>query len=298
MFLLCLLGITWILNVSIPGSQPQGCFLGCASIPPMQGDELRVLSLNVLHDRPNYESLEQRLERIGTEIRKLGADIVLLQEVPWILGLGNGAEFIAKQAKMNYVFARANGNKWTIFFEEGEAILSHYPLKKPTVFELNPLAGFFEHRIVLHSVVETSHGELDLYVSHLTNKDKKINREQANSLKTFVEESTSGVGIIGGDFNAKDDEPQIVNLSRVWLDSYRELNPTEDGLTCCIEDLTSAPGENLEKRIDYIFFARSEEVGFKLLDAHVVLDQPIHMEDGWLWASDHLGVLVSFYLDK
>jgi endonuclease/exonuclease/phosphatase family metal-dependent hydrolase len=296
--ILGLLGLVWFLNVSAPNAQPEGCFQGCASTPPWEGDVLRVLTLNVLHGRSDYAFLKQRLERIGSEISKLDVDIVLLQEVPWSFGLGNGAEFLAQQTEMNYVFARANGNKWTILFEEGEAILSRFPIREPSIFELNPQAGFFENRVVLHSVVETPQGDLDLYVTHLTYRNEKVNQAQVHSLGIFVEDSRSDIAIIGGDFNAEEDKPQIRDLSRVWIDSYRELNPTDEGLTCCVDNLTGDPHEKLEKRIDYLFFTRHEDNRLNLLDAQVVFNQPILTEDGWLWASDHLGVLVSFYLDK
>jgi endonuclease/exonuclease/phosphatase family metal-dependent hydrolase len=85
---------------------------------------MRILSLNMLHGHPRFVDLTSRLDLIATEITRLGADIIMLQEVPWTLQHGNAAAWLAEQTGMNYLYLRANGGRWTIFFEEGEAILS------------------------------------------------------------------------------------------------------------------------------------------------------------------------------
>jgi len=68
-------------------------------------------------------------------------------------------QHMSVQSGMNHAYYRANNNRWTILFEEGEAILSHYPLKNLSTTELKPRDGFFEHRVVLHTVTETPKGE-------------------------------------------------------------------------------------------------------------------------------------------
>jgi len=76
------------------------------------------------------------LDLIAQEIRRQDADIVCLQEVPWAPHIGSAAQYLAARTGLNHVYFRANGNRWTILFEEGEAILSRYPLRDVTFEEL------------------------------------------------------------------------------------------------------------------------------------------------------------------
>jgi len=259
----------WFFNVSVPGAQPEGCLRDCALRLEEWDGSLRLVSLNMLHGYPEFEDLALRLETIAEELNRLGVDLVLLQEVPWTRELGNRATYLARLTGMNYAYGRANGNRWAIFFEEGEAILSRFPLQNPGVVELQPRAGFFEHRVVLYSQAVTPQGRIDLYSTHLTN-----NQGQAESLLAFVDQTKTGAAIIGGDFNAIEDSAQIKALSRVWVDTYRAAHPVDRGYTCCLDDLKGGAEERFEKRIDYVFLA------------------PDSGSNGWLWPSDHLGILV------
>jgi endonuclease/exonuclease/phosphatase family metal-dependent hydrolase len=283
--------LLWLLNVSRPGWKVEGCFEGCAR--GEVGDEvIRIVSLNMLHGHPGFEYLPQRLALIAAEITRLDADIVLLQEVPWTFKTGNGAAYLAEQTGMNYAYYRANGDRWAIFFEEGEAILSRYPLTNLTYTELEPQADTFEHRVVLHATATTPTGELDLFVTHLTNGEEAINQAQVESLKAFVENTATGNAVIVGDFNAREDEVHMVSLSKMWIDSFRALHPEDPGYTSSIDDLRAGPDEALERRIDYIFVLPVSENSVNILSAEVVFDQPFQIGDGWLWASDHAGVMV------
>lgn len=51
----------------------------------------------------------------------------------------------------------------------------------------------------------------------------------------------------------KENSPQIIDLSQLWLDTYRVIHPGDGGFTCCIDNLTSGPKEPSEERIDYLF---------------------------------------------
>ena len=124
LLLIPVLIILWVVNTSLPGVRVEGCFQGCSEPGDISQDELLIVSLNMLHGFPKFEYLSQRLEIIGEEIIELDADIVLLQEVPWTLKTGNSAKLLAEKIGMNYAYLRANGNRWAIGFEEGEAILS------------------------------------------------------------------------------------------------------------------------------------------------------------------------------
>jgi endonuclease/exonuclease/phosphatase family metal-dependent hydrolase len=290
-FCFLILLLVWFFNVSRPGRRAIGRFQGCSS-EQIGNRIIRIVSLNMLHGHPDFEYLPQRLGLIAAEIQRLAPDIVLLQEVPWTLKTGNGAEYLAEQAGMNYAYYRANGNKWAIFFEEGEAILSRYPLTHLSFTELKPQADTFEHRVVLHATTLMPTGELDLFVAHLTNGDETVNQAQLDSLRAFVKATATTTAIIAGDFNAGEDEVHMVSLAEEWIDSFRLLHPEEPGYTSSVDDLRAAPGEALEKRIDYIFVRLLGENPVNILKAEVVFDQPFQVGDGWLWASDHAGVMV------
>jgi len=188
----------WVLSTSRPGSRVLGCPTGCA-VPrdssPAAGKQstqtLKVMSLNMLHGFPRFEHLSDRLDLIAMEINRQEADIVCLQEVPWTVRLGNGARYLAEQTGMNHAYLRANGNRWAILFEEGEVILSRYPLLDLDSTELKPGARFLEHRVVLKATVDSPAGAVDVFVTHLTNGDPDVNRHQAQALKALDRQLSS-----------------------------------------------------------------------------------------------------------
>ena len=281
----------WLLNVSRPGAV-HGCPQGCSSDIARRQGPLRVLSMNMLHGRPDFENLPQRMDLIADEIIAQDADIVMLQEVPWTPEIGEAAAYLAERCGLNYVYLRSNGNRWTIFFEEGSAILSRYALKNLSSFELQPRAAFFEHRTVLHATVATDWGDIDVFVTHLTNGEAEINQAQVASLQAYVGTSRSVPAIIGGDFNARQDSPQIESLSPPWIDALTNINGDDPGLTCCIDDLRAGPAERLEKRIDYLFLVPHSEAAVDIQSARTILDEPALLSYGWQWPSDHVGLLV------
>jgi endonuclease/exonuclease/phosphatase family metal-dependent hydrolase len=286
--LLTLIAI-FVLNASKTGRVAEGCPEGCATAIKRHPGPLRVISLNMLHGFPWFKDLQLRLNLIASEIKRLDADVILLQEVPWTIQTGNAAEELARQIGYNYLYYRANGNKSLIFFEEGEAVLSRFPLKQPVYTELQPRAGFFESRVSLGSTAVTPWGEITFFVAHLTDKDPKVAEGQAKALQHFVGTHANGMAVIAGDFNSLEDSPQIKELAGLWIDTYRVAHPDDPGLTCCIDDLNSAPGEALEKRIDYIFVAN---LSGKLINSEHAFYQPYPINDGWQWASDHTGLMV------
>jgi endonuclease/exonuclease/phosphatase family metal-dependent hydrolase len=289
---LCIALGVWLLKVSRPGTAVRGCPQGCATDAQRLDGPLRVVSLNMLHGHPDFEHLESRRNLIADEILAIDADIVLLQEVPWTVALGDVAEYIAQRCGMNHVYLRSNGNRWAIFFEEGSAILSRYALKNTSLTELRPRAEFFEHRIALHATVVTDWGELDVFVTHLTDGEDEINQAQAEALQAFVQATGNAPAIVGGDFNAREDEAHMLELGAVWIDAYRSVHAADPGWTCCIDDLTSGPSEALEKRIDYVFVVPRAGTTVRVLNAEIVFDRPTPVDTGWLWPSDHLGLLI------
>ncbi len=288
--LLPLLVLVWLYNASKPGHTAEGCFSGCADPRKTQGNNLRIISLNMLHGYPRFENLPQRLELIAQEINRLDADVVLLQEVPWTYKTGNGARYLAEATRMNFVYQRANGNRWAILFEEGEAILSRYPLTHLESQELLPREGIFKHRVILHAIVLTHMGDVDLYVTHLTNGEASLNIQQSKHLVNFVQSPMGAFAVIAGDFNAKPNSPQIQELPSDWIDTYPAANLIGNGYTCCVENLLREDA-TLKKRIDYIFLLPSE-LDVIIHSAKLVFNQPYDFRGEWLWVSDHLGLMI------
>ena len=98
--------------------------------------------------------------------------------------------------------------------------------------------------------------------------------------------------VIAGDFNASPGSSQVSKLSRSWIDVYRDVNPEKDGFTCCIDDLHD-PNQQLDKRIDYVFLEGDAADKYDVIDAQLVFDRPACLDDGWLWVSDHVGLMVT-----
>ena len=288
--------VIWLLNASTAGSRAAGCLDGCAFRSARSDGPLRVMSINVLHDFPRFQSLADRLDLITDEILRQEADLVLLQEIPWTPGVGDGTQRIARKVGFNHLYLRAQGNRWAILFDDGVAILSRFPLQDPAILELTPREGFFEPRIVLSATAATPWGNLPVFVTHLASSDAEINRGQAAALQEFIAARKSDYAIVAGDFNAEPDSPQILALTQEWIDAFELAHPSDPGLTCCIDDLNAAPDETLEKRIDYIFLV-SLDPG-QLISAQRLLTSPIAQENGWLWSSDHVGLLVELDLER
>ena len=286
-----LLVALWLTNVSRTGVPIRGG--RDSSTPSAPGSPtLRVLTLNVLHGFPRFEDLDARLSLISNGLLLEQPDIVCLQEAGWTLVYGNVAAHLAEEAGYEYVYARANGNRWAISFEEGEAILTRYPVGQTSVVELLPRAGWFEHRVALSAVIETPLGDLRVISTHLTHGDSGINAQQAAALAALVSESEYPT-IVCGDLNATEGSPQMAFLTESMVDAYREVNRDDAAPTCCIGDLTD-PDLTFSKRIDYVLIARRTMGSLRPAAARTILDQPVAVEGGALWPSDHSGVLVDF----
>jgi endonuclease/exonuclease/phosphatase family metal-dependent hydrolase len=293
LFVFLILILVFLFNASRVGSL-EACLIECSIFKSWGDGKFKIMNLNMLHGHPDFEYLPQRINLLTEQINTLSPDIVTLQEVPWTTTTRSTARYIAEKTGMNFVYLPANGNRWTIFFAEGEAILSKYPLKEVEFRELLPRAGFFEHRIALKATALTPFGEIQIVTTHLTNGDPNINQNQARDLYDFVSEFDYGAVVVSGDFNAREESPQISLLSERWIDTYRHSNPTGLGLTCCAEPLSGLDIDSkLEKRIDYLFLVPDEDLDFKIVDSILVLDHPIGIENEKLWISDHIGILTT-----
>lgn len=280
--------IAWAGLASRPGLWPSGC-PDCHGAPvqsPRQS--LRIVELNMLHGYPAFAHLADRIDLIVAEVERLDAEVVLLQEVPWTVGTGPVAETLAERLEMDHMFIRATGNRRAILFEEGQAILSRYPLRDGAAAELPWGDDFFEHRMALAATVETPWGPVRVVSTHLSGDPPEVSARQVAALRDFV--GSSLVTVVGGDFNATAETPPMAALAGEWIDVLRSVHPDDPGLTCCRDDVTSPPGTPLQERIDYLWLANGS--GARILGASRILDEPAPFDDGWLRASDHVGLFI------
>lgn len=274
----------------------ESCLTECSQFPYEDSNKLLVVNLNMLHGYPNFEHLPERLELIKEQLRIVSPDIVTMQEVPWTRTTQSVARILAEEIGMNFVYLPVNGNRWTIFFAEGEAILSKFPLKDVEYFELLPRAGFFENRVALKVTAEVPWGNIHIINTHIASDDPNVNELQVQQLFHYVSGIESGNVIVAGDFNTAEKSPQIKFLASEWIDSYRIINPGLQGFTCCIDQLVASSNDPiLVERIDYIFLATNgEKPSPTVIDSQRIFVTPYWTGNYWLWASDHVGVQSEF----
>ena len=279
--------VAFLGSVSRPAAAPIG--QPTPPLPPPSVGRLTVLDLNMLHGWPHFTHLAQRVAVLQAFLAARGPDLVLLQEVPWRPETGPLARALADDTYA-WAFARANGNRYLLRFEEGEAILSHFPILEWEVRELYPRPMPWEHRVVLHARIQLPQGPLHLFVTHLTHRDPEVNARQGALLYRVVAETAQDQpALIAGDFNAEPTSSTIRQLQG-WIDLYARQHPQEPGYTCCVagpEDLTGA----FTKRIDYLFY-RPGSRGPRLMVERITLawETPFPTPNGPLWISDHLGL--------
>jgi endonuclease/exonuclease/phosphatase family metal-dependent hydrolase len=270
-------------------SIPRSPYVREAAGTTQTAGQIRVVNLNMLHGWPRFELLDERVEHIASELARLNPDVVLLQEVPFRAGVVPQAVVrIADRLGSSLVYQRANGFGRLIGFEEGEAVLSRFPVISWEVHCLRPQPSPFERRIVLRVELQTDRGRLEVYCTHLSDKPRRtrLRRGQAGDLIAFVQESRRYRElpvILGGDFNAG---PGSGVYQLLRQSGFQDAGLSAGVATCCIDDLRD-PAEAPEERIDYLFLR-----GLEVLEARLLFDRPFPVRDGALWASDHLGLLI------
>ena len=291
--LIIFLGLAW--TVRSIGNDVRSCMTECAPEAEPVATPFKFITLNFYHGFPRFKSVRERLDLVVQQLREVGPDFVLLQEVPWRSDVGWAAEYLANKTGLNFVYLRGNGNARSIRFEEGLAILSRYPLRDPRFTELSPRNGIFEHRIALAVIAETHFGPIQLVTVHLPwDKTNRINAGQVASLETFITELEPQPTILAGDFNAREESPQIQKLAAHWVDAYRHVHKQAPSLTCCLrpQSLDKANAGQHFARVDYVFLRDSSRKRWVTLDAKPIFDHPFKTIDGYQWASNHTGVLV------
>jgi endonuclease/exonuclease/phosphatase family metal-dependent hydrolase len=286
---------------TVAAETPKPADVGTPSVTvsaPQEVSSITVATLNMLHGLPRFEHLEQRKDLILSELKRLTPDVILLQEVPVLRSRPEqiGA-WLAEGLGYNLAYARANGRAFWIGFEEGEAVLSRFPIREVRRHLLLPKPGMFENRIVLRAVIDTPLGVLEVYnthFSHRVNRDS-LRLEQAVDLIRYLRSTYTFrelPAVIGGDINAFPDSPPTrLLLEEGLVDAALQVDPPADGPTSWFRDITN-PSDGPRARIDYLFlYADGAEKPFTVRRCFRFLNQPFSTPTGWLWASDHVGVI-------
>ena len=135
-----------------------------------------------------------------TELKRVDADILVLQEVWTTTQHGSMAERLAEDLHYNVAYARANGRYSHIGFEEGSAILSRFPIIEARRIHLKPRSPWWENRIAILAKLAAPGGTLPRSIGvHLSNSSSAD--DQAEFLLEIMKEHAPD--IIAGDLNAE-----------------------------------------------------------------------------------------------
>jgi endonuclease/exonuclease/phosphatase family metal-dependent hydrolase len=238
-----------------------------------RGRTLTVLSSNLWHDWPRHRQLRERLEAFAWLVEEESADIILLQEVARTQQVKSD-EWLANRLGMSYIYSRVNGSQ-EIGFEEGLAVFSHYPLNGTHVRQLSsPLP--FVRRMALGVDISTPSGNM-LAVSVHLGLARNTNALQQDQLRGWIANMQTELPvIIGGDFNAHETSPQILQTRSNWVDTFRYTHPGEDGSTHALH--WPWGGAFHRRRLDYIFLQAGKNP-LKILDTAHLLTRGLHHSD-------------------
>lgn len=238
---------------------------------------LKIVTLNVWHF--NIERVA-RAVRIGREIKRLEADVVLLQEVPFETREGESEflEIIRQEAGMKIshegIFAEVKDRQGYIYYD-GIATLSNLPVIEQGIAHQLPGEEVHQSSYVVFNdeeqffTVFNVHG---IWGGHLAHK-RESQFKSISTHASILEEHYSGNGIftvLGGDFNTEPDSSVMRYLKGLqglgesgayWIDAW-ELCGEGEGTTSTphmklfSETAKSIgnqyPQDTPERRIDYI----------------------------------------------
>jgi hypothetical protein len=175
------------------------------------GERLCVVDFNVLHGAPDFAGQEERFQDTLAAFRALAPDVILLQEAWETRGHGNMAARLGEALRFNYVYARANGSRPLIGFEEGSAVLSRFPIRDARRLLLEPRRPWWERRIALVATLDLGGRPLTVAGLHCHDQDEGVTAHQAHSLLARLPQG--GPVIVAGDFNAGSGSPAVAQFT-------------------------------------------------------------------------------------
>ncbi len=148
--------------------------------PPVAAERLRLIDFNVLHGYPGFPGQEERFARQVAALRALAPDVLVVQEAWSAARHGSFAVRLGEALAMDTAYARANGSRRLLGFEEGSAVLSRFPISRAERLVLAPRERPWRARIALLAALDLGGGELLTVVGfHLANLDPSVADAQA-----------------------------------------------------------------------------------------------------------------------
>ncbi|WP_104983007.1 endonuclease/exonuclease/phosphatase family protein [Sorangium cellulosum] len=256
---------------------------------------LRVLTLNIWN---RHDPWEARLALIRRGLGELSPDLVGLQEVLSHDGRSL-AHSIAEGLGYEVAFGMAHDLGGNVLF--GNAVLSRWPIARSQTFPL-PTGETDEKRALLFAEIDSPHGALPFFVTHLNWKfhHGAVREAQVAAVADVVMREAPMEGlppIVVGDFNAQPESTEIrflkglhaLNQKSVYFADTFDQTGKGPGFTFDpLRNPFAAITHEYPRRIDYVFVrGPDKQVRGKPISSRVVLDE---VEDG-VAASDHYGVL-------
>jgi endonuclease/exonuclease/phosphatase family metal-dependent hydrolase len=240
-----------------------------------QCQSITILSANLCHTWPKRNFPFERLQKFVELVKEKQADILLLQEVMHT-DTSQVHGWLADQLQMNVAYARTNGDRQWLHFEEGVAVLSRFPILHSEQKFLKSAFHPFVHRQALAAQIATPCGKILAISTHLSITPWQ-NRHQIEQIQSWIEGQDHST-ILGGDFNAAEHTHRIARIQRIWIDTLRNINPTFSHPFT--HSLNLPFRKKIQQRLDYIFLIQREPKWTILASG---IDRAYHF-------SDHLAV--------
>jgi beta-glucosidase len=243
---------------------------------------ISVVTLNLYHDRDDWP---KRRAQIPGVLRALAPDAIVLQEVLQHATLQNQARWLADE--LGYEMHFSSVDPEDSVHRYGNAVLTPHPVLARDQAALEPrddgrTAGLLR--------ISVRGRPVNVYVTHLhhTGEGAAIRERQVGDLMDFIARTAGEASsIVGGDFNALADAPELAALTDGFVDSFGAVHPDAGPDTTTL----NLAWFDTPRRIDHIYFERDR---FRPLRSEILFTQPD--ADG-AWASDHHGLLSVFAIE-
>ncbi|MBQ7823229.1 MAG: endonuclease/exonuclease/phosphatase family protein [Bacteroidaceae bacterium] len=219
-----------------------GFLFAISNVSAQETKKLRIMTYNL-----RYGELAS-MERLAAFISEQKPDIVAIQEVDCMtrrpsVKHQHDVHFITElgyYTKMFPLYGKTipHAGGWY-----GIGILTKYPYVNVEKTML-PRTGNAEPRALLAATVEIGEDTIVFACSHLDYTTSEARQKQVKEIKSVLENQPYPV-IVGGDFNAEPDSPEIAEMFKQWAPfSNKDFTFSSSKPSCKIDYLFGFPAEN------------------------------------------------------